>query len=319
MFPEFSFKAVQTSRREALFGGFCLCCLPRVAKASPAGAFAVEEAAEGIFVRRGIDEDATQANADAIANIGFIVGRDAVLITDPGGSLTDGERLRATIAQRTSLPIKYVVMSHVHPDHVFGAGAFLKDDPVFIGHAKLKAALQQRGAYYRGKLSDILGPERAGEIVLPRMEVREMAEIDLGGRIIAATAHSPAHTNCDLSLLDKKTGTLLPADLLFVGRVPSLDGSLRGWLKALDELTKLGAPRAVPGHGPAAVDWPSGAAALERYLTALESETREAIASGIPIDAAIKTVAASERETWKLFDDYNGRNVGEAYRELEWD
>lgn len=310
-----------TTRREVLLGGFCLCCLAGAARRAFAdsGPFAMEEIAEGIHIRRGLDEDATQANADAIANAGFIVGRDAVLVTDPGGSLADGERLRATIAQTTGLPIKYVVMSHVHPDHVFGASAFLKDDPVFVGHARLAEALQQRGPYYRDILSNLLGPERAGTIVLPRMEVSGRAEIDLGDRIIEATAHAPAHTVCDLSLLDQKTGTLLPADLLFVQRMPSLDGSLRGWLKTLEGLKKLGAPRAIPGHGPVAMDWPSASAAIERYLTTLERETRQAIAGGIGIDDAIKTVAASERGEWKLFADYNGRNVGEAYKELEWE
>jgi quinoprotein relay system zinc metallohydrolase 2 len=302
-----------------LFGGFCLCCLPKITRAASAGPLAVEEVSEGVFMRRGADEDASFANADAIANAGFIVGRDAVLVTDPGGSLTDGERLRAAIAQTTRLPIKYVVMSHVHPDHVFGAAAFLQDNPVFVGHARLRETLEQRGAYYRGKLTSLLGEERAGTIVFPTMEISERAELDLGERSIEATAHAPAHTVCDLSLLDKKTGTLLPADLLFVLRVPSLDGSLRGWRKALDELTKQGSSRAVPGHGPVAVDWPSGSAAITRYLEALERETRAAIAQGLALDAATKTVAASEQDKWKLFGDYNPRNVAEAFRELEWE
>jgi quinoprotein relay system zinc metallohydrolase 2 len=307
------------TRREALRGGLCLCCLPRAAKSAPLSPLGLDEVASGIFVRRGADEDASRSNSDAIANIGFIVGRDSVLVTDPGGSFADGARLRAAIAATTNLPIKYVVMSHVHPDHVFGASAFLSDDPVFVGHARLKETLAQRGEYYRGKLTELLGPEAAGTIVLPRMEIREFAEIDLGDRIIAAKAHAPAHTVCDLSLFDQKTGTLLPADLFFVGRVPSLDGSLLGWRKTLEELTQRGAERAVPGHGPTAVAWPGGAAALQRYLAALERETRAAIARGVSIETAMKTIAASEREQWKLFDEYNARNVSEAYKELEWE
>jgi quinoprotein relay system zinc metallohydrolase 2 len=307
------------TRRQALFGGFCLCCLPRAANAASADPCGVEEVAEGIFVRRGADEDATQANADAIANIGFIVGRGGVLVTDPGGSFADGARLRAAIANTTSLPVKYVVMSHVHPDHVFGAAAFLPDNPVFAGHARLKEALEQRGKYYRGKLRELLGPEAAGTVILQQMEICNFAEIDLGDRIIEARAHGPAHTVSDLTLFDQKTGTLLPADLLFAGRVPSLDGSLFGWRKTLDELTQHRAGRAVPGHGPAAVDWPAGSAPRQRYLAVLERETREAIAAGVSIETAMKSVAASERTEWKLFDEYNARNVGEAYKELEWE
>lgn len=100
------------------------------------------------------------------------------------------------------------------------------------------------------------------------MEIREFAEIDRGDRVIAAKAHATAHTVCDLSLFDRKSGTLLPADLLFVGRVPSRDGSLLGWRKMLEELTQRGAERAVPGHSPTAVAWPGGTAALQRYLGA---------------------------------------------------
>ncbi len=307
------------TRRQALLGGFCLCCLPGGAKSVSLSPFRLEEVASGIFIRRGADEDASRANADAIANIGFIVGRDAVLVTDPGGSFADGARLRAAVTAATSLPVKYVVMSHVHPDHVFGASAFLADNPVFVGHARLKETLGQRGEYYRGKLSELLGPEAAGTIVLPRMEIRDSAEIDLGDRIIEAKAHAPAHTVCDLSLFDKHTGTLLPADLLFAGRVPSLDGSLPGWRKTLEELTRRGAARAVPGHGPPALEWPGGAALLQSYLVTLERDTREAIAAGISIETAMETVAISERAHWKLFGDYHARNVGEAYKELEWE
>lgn len=309
------------ARRDVLLGGLCLCCLPalkaRAAGAAPA--FAMEEVAAGIHIRRGVHEDATAGNRDAIANIGFIVGDESVLVADPGGCLADGLDLRAAIRAVTDLPIAHVVMSHVHPDHIFGAGAFQQDDPVFIGHASLPAALAQRGRYYQERLEEILGPGRAGPVVMPTRTVTGAAEIDLGGRVIGLTAHATAHTDTDLSLLDHKTGTLLLADLLFVERVPSLDGSLKGWLAALGALRALPAARAVPGHGPAAVDWPRGAADLERYLNVLSTETRAAIADNIGIEQAVARVATGERDSWALFDDYHGRNVTKAYKELEWE
>ena len=258
-------------------------------------------------------------NEDGIANIGFIVGRDAVAVIDPGGSLMDGERLRATIRQKTQLPIKYVVMSHVHPDHIFGAPAFQNDRPQFVGHARLPRAMALRGDFYRKRLEATLGKERAGGVVAPTMLVQDHAQIDLGGRVLTLAAHGIAHTDCDLSVLDKNTGTLLPADLLFVERVASLDGNLRGWLKELAALKSLPAQRAVPGHGPTGVKWPSAAKDLERYLGTLLRETKEAIAKGVDLEAAVSTVAQGERSRWKLFDDYNGHNVTQAFKELEWE
>ncbi|MFZ5791258.1 MAG: quinoprotein relay system zinc metallohydrolase 2 [Pseudomonadota bacterium] len=307
-------------RRHVLVGGLCLCCLPSLVRAETApGPLATEEVAPGIHIRRGVDQDANTDNQDAIANIGFVIGREAVLVADPGGSLADGERLRAAIREKTALPIRYVVMSHVHPDHIFGAGAFRQDDPVFVGHARLADALAQRGSYYQRRLEEILGPGRAGPVVMPTMTVADKAEIDLGGRAVALTAHGVAHTDNDLSLLDRLTGTLLPADLLFVKRIPSLDGSLKGWLQELAALKATRAARAVPGHGPTSVEWPGAAADQERYLGTLLRETRQAVARNVGIEAAVTTVAASERGKWALFDDYNGRNVTMAYKELEWE
>jgi quinoprotein relay system zinc metallohydrolase 2 len=303
------------TRREVLVSGLCLCCLPQSAgAASPA----LAEVGRGIFVRTGPHEEATPANAGGIANTGFIVGRDSVLVTDSGGSRADGGWLLAEIRKRTDKPIRYVLITHVHPDHAFGAAAFAGEEPAIIGHHALRAALEVRGEYYRQRLSEALGPERVGPVVYPTVAAKDGTEIDLGGRVLRLIAHGKAHTDCDLSMLDVETGLLFPADLLFVNRVPSLDGSLRGWLTELERLKRLGASRAVPGHGPPVVDPAPAVADLTRYLTVLRDETSEAIAAGVSIREAARTVAQAERSRWALFDDYNGRNVIQAYKELEW-
>jgi quinoprotein relay system zinc metallohydrolase 2 len=303
-----------------LLGGLCLCCAPRLScGADEHGTLETTEIAPGIHVRRGADEIASAQNQDAIANIGFIVGRESVAVIDSGGSLSDGERLRRRIRDATKLPIRYVLMSHVHPDHIFGAGAFLQDKPAFVGHAQLPQALAQRGEYYRGRLEEVLGRGNVGPIVPPTMLVSDRTQIDLGGRSLELRAHSLAHTSTDVSVVDAQTRTLFASDLLFVGRVPSLDGSLKGWLRELSVLGSIDAARTVPGHGPASVDFASAAAKLRQYLETLLRETRQAIAKGVDIDVAPQTVAQSERGNWTLFDEYHGHNVTQAYKELEWE
>lgn len=305
------------TRRATLFGGLCLCCLPTLGRS--AESFDIQEVAPGVFVRHGRVEDASAQNDDAIANIGFIVGNDGVLVTESGGSLADGQWLRSEIAKRTDKPIRHVVLTHVHPDHCFGAAAFLADKPNFIGHASLRPLLDSRGEFYRQRLEDLLGKDKAGSVVYPTQEVKDGAEIDLGGRTLRFTAHGPAHTPSDLSMFDTGSGLLFPADLLFVNRIPSLDGSLNGWLKEIERLKAMNVPKAVPGHGPVVVEFAPAMAELSRYLTTMRDETRKAIAAGTSIDKAVSTVAQSEREKWQLFDTYNGRNVTVAYKELEWE
>ena len=313
-----SHQTLSTTRRGALlagFGGFCLCCLPTLGRTEN---FAIEEVTPGMFIRRGVDQDASASNLDAIANIGFIVGDESVLVTDSGGSLVDGQWLRQQVRAKTDKPIRYVVISHVHPDHAFGAGAFAEDKPVYIGHGKLHEALRARGDFYQKGLGDIIGADKVGPVVMPTKTIADTDAIDLGNRKITFKAHGPAHTDCDLSMLDTKSGMLLPADLLFVNRIPSIDGNLIGWLKELDVLKAMGAKRAVPGHGPVAVDFGPASESLRTYLVTLRDGVEAEIKDNGSIENAVKTVAQTEKPKWALFDDYNGRNVTEAYKELEW-
>ncbi len=311
------------SRREALFGGMCLCCLPALLRAEAAGdaqrPAATVEVGPAIHVRRGLYEDATTTNRDAIANLSFIIGRDAVAVIDPGGSLYDGISLRLAIRTITPLPIRYVVLSHVHPDHIFGAAAFKQDGPTFVGHANLPEQLAARGEFYRQGLQRILGDGAAESAVVPTLLVRDRTELDLGSRVLTLTAHKPAHTVCDLSVTDKQSGIMLAGDLLFVDRIPVLDGDLKGWLTEMAALRALNTDKVVPGHGPQLVNWSEAEAAQNRYLRVLLDETRAAIAKNVPIEDAATSVGQSERGNWQLFDAYHGRNVIEAYRRLEWE
>ncbi len=272
-----------------------------------------------MFIRHGVIANANPQNLDAICNTGFIVGRDGVLVTETGGSLVDGRWLREEIRKRTAKPIRWVVISHVHPDHTFGAGAFVEDKPAFIGHAKLAESLEARSDFYRMRLADLLGADSTGPVVMPTHTVADTDTLDLGDRVISFQAHGTAHTNCDLSMLDEESGVLLPADLLFVDRIPSIDGSLLGWLKELDKLEAVKAEYAVPGHGPTKVKFAEVVQPLRTYLITLRDGVRAAIKAGHDIAQASTTVGQTERTKWALFDDYNGRNVTEAYRELEWE
>jgi glyoxylase-like metal-dependent hydrolase (beta-lactamase superfamily II) len=259
----------------------------------------VNSIADGVFVHNGQTAQMTRENAGAIANVGFIVGEDAVAVIDTGGSLREGRQLMAAIRARTDKPIRYVINTHAHPDHVFGNGAFVQDGTTFIGHANLPRAIDEI------------------RIVPPTLLVNGTLNLDLGKRPLVLRAWPAAHSDCDLTVLDEKSGTLFAGDLVFLAHTPVLDGSIRGWLRALDELGALPAERVVPGHGPVS-GWPAALADERRYLQMLASDVRGLIASGKPI-AAAGTAAGSERSRWELFDDFNTRNATAAFSEIEWE
>lgn len=310
------------SRREVCAGAAALCCLHALrahAEALRDRPIELVKLAPGIFVSQGVHEVTTRANEGAIANIGVILGASGACVIDSGGCLLWGQRLREAIRRLTKLPITHLVQTHMHPDHIFGAAAFAADKPVILGHRNLPRALALRAEYYRRRLSEELGDLAAGSVaVQPTQLVADTAEIDLGGRVLRVRAHRTAHTDNDLSIFDLQTETLWAGDLLFMDRVPALDGSLLGWLAVMDELRRLRAARVVPGHGPHSAAWPAALDAQTRYLTRLRDEIRHVQQQGGTMEQAIATVGQDERTRWKLFDDYNARNVTTAFHELEW-
>lgn len=280
----------------------------------------VSEVAPKIFVHVGEVALMTRENEGATANVGFIIGDDAVAVIDTGGSVREGERLLAAIRARTDKPIRYVINTHGHPDHVFGNAAFVSDGTVFVGHRNLPQALAVRGPFYTDAFRRIMGEQlmEGVRMISPTLLVAGTTRLDLGSRPLTLKTWSTAHSDNDLTVLDERTGTLFAGDLVFLGHIPVLDGSLRGWLKVTDELGSLPAQRVVPGHGPVS-EWPAALVDQRRYLAKLANDIRALIARGEPITAAAGTAAASEQPRWQLFGDYNARNATSAYSEIEWE
>jgi glyoxylase-like metal-dependent hydrolase (beta-lactamase superfamily II) len=119
------------------------------------------EIAPGIFVHQGRYELQSPENRGDMANASFIVGSECVAVIDTLGSAVAGRELVNTIRAVTNKPIRYVINTHMHPDHVFGNAAFKEDAPTFVGHHKLARGLATRAERYLAINKEMLGAQAA--------------------------------------------------------------------------------------------------------------------------------------------------------------
>ncbi|WP_119286979.1 quinoprotein relay system zinc metallohydrolase 2 [Azohydromonas sediminis] len=294
------------------------------ARADALPPLAVEQIAPGVYVHTGAVAAWGPGSDGDVANVGFIVGDRCVAVIDSGGGIDVGRRLRAAVERTTPLPICAVVNTHAHPDHVLGNAAFVDapggSSPAIVAHAALPKALAERERHYLNALQRDFGVAAGpGTIVYPTRTIDAPTELDLGNRVLLLRPWPTAHTNNDLSVYDRTTRTLFTGDLLFVRHMPVVDGNLRGWVAALDELRRLDVARVVPGHGAPGADLAAMIAPQATYLEALLRETRAAVKAGVPIQRAVDEVGRDIAKPWALAELFHRRNVTAAYAELEWE
>jgi quinoprotein relay system zinc metallohydrolase 2 len=303
-----------------LLAALAAALLGAVAGAAGQAPLTVTEVAPGVFVHQGPYEDFSPANGGGIANLGFVVGTHRVAIIDSGGSLHQGEALLTAVRARTSLPISHVILTHAHPDHMLGTAAFRGEGAVVVGHARLTSALAQDGPVYLANLRRLVGAGMDGtELVAPTESVTDIATIDLGARTLELRAWPRAHTDSDLTVLDRQSGTLFAGDLLFIKRIPVVDGSLLGWLQVMDKLIAVPAVRVVPGHGPPSAPWPQAARPQHDYLVYLRDQVRTALAGNRTLEQAVMAIPPPPGAEWLLAADNHARNVTASFIELEWE
>ena len=284
------------------------------------GTFNLTEISRGIYVHQGKHVDMDHVDHDDIANIGFITGDECIAVIDTGGSVNIGHALKNAIKHTSPLPVCYVINTHVHFDHVLGNIAFKEYEPEFVGHENLIEEMEQNRSFFLSEFAANLG-ENPGDasIIGPDIGVSGRLELDLGNRVITLIAHPPSHSYTDLSIYDNNTGTLWLSDLLFIERIPALDGSLKGWLKTMEALKLQQANHVIPGHGTITLPWPDAASAQDRYLNTLLSETRKEIEEWTFMEEVLNKVGKSEKTRWLLHEQNHKRNVSKAFSELEWE
>jgi len=251
------------------------------------------------------------------------------VVFDALGTPSLGWALLQQIRSVTDKPIRYVVLSHYHADHIYGLQAF-RD------HTDAVIVAQERAGEYRD--NEETADEKAGRrldqrraalspwvdantrVVPPDITFNERLTINLGDRRLTLLYAGPAHSSSDIMMMVEPDGVLFAGDIVQNSRIPFMnsdDVSTTQWLHVLDEVAKLDPKFIIPGHGRTSTQARQAIAFTRDYIQYVRTTMAAAVQNWTDFDVAYDRADWSKYKDMPAFASNNRGNAYRIYLELE--
>ena len=268
------------------------------------------------------------------SNAGFVVGKDYVVVVDSLATVGLTQRLRDEIRKITDKPIRYLINTHHHGDHIWGNHVFA--GAIIISHDYCRRETIQARIMDPALLNTIFPEFDFRGIATTPADITfdKQLTLHMDEREIRLLHFGPGHTIDDVIVHLPDEGIIFAGDFIFLYSTPlGMEGSFGGWLKNLDAMTKLGARTYVPGHGP--VCGIEGLNLCRHYLFFVQGEAKKRFDKGMTADQAAKDIALGQFQQWpnrerillnveRLWREFRGEdpttsklNVAEAFLRME--
>lgn len=275
-------------------------------------AFTLKELGKGVYAA---------VSSRAGGNSGFVIGNNSVLVIDTFISQSPARDLIAEIRKVTNLPVKYVVNTHYHLDHVAGNAIFSETGAIVIAHRNERGWVRTENLkFFQQNGATPTAEQRAqvASLVEPQITYDHLLELDLGSRLVRVV-YFPGHTGGDSVVYIPDANVVFTGDLGWNERIPNLiDATTSAWVDTLDKILERH-PTAtfVPGHGDVATA--QDMKSFRDYLAALRTSIQKVQAAGQSGDALTQAVLADLKPTygtWPGFERLAPLNVQQTAAEL---
>jgi glyoxylase-like metal-dependent hydrolase (beta-lactamase superfamily II) len=264
----------------------------------------------------------TGRGSEGRSNAGFVVTRTGVIVIDALASPAQGKALLRTIRTITPLPVKWLILTHHHPDHTFGAIVFKRAGATIIAHPDRRTLASEDGDDAMvSAWTGVLGLREMQGFAFadtPDIAVARDTTLLLGGRTIEIEVPGTAHTPGDLVIWLPDVRVLFAGDLLIEDGVAMVvDGSSSGLLTALDRIEELKPLAVMPGHGRIPAQ-PLELMRLTRCATlSLRVKMRDDVERGVSMSRALAQLPPADRDRPVSRNSRVRRNAVRIFAEME--
>lgn len=280
----------------------------------------VKRVSEHVYYVEGIPGIATD-NEGFISNAGFVVTNDGVVVFDSLGTPSLAHKLIQKIKTITDQPVKKVVVSHFHADHIYGLQVFEELGAEIIAPLGAQKYIRSEAASSRLEERQFsLDPwvNENTHLVLPDVTVEKSTTFTLGGITFVINFMGKAHSDGDMTMLVEPDKVLFSGDIIFQGRIPFVGSAdSKKWLDTLTRLETHGLTALIPGHGPASRNPGSTISLTRRYLAYLRKVMGTGIEDLTPFDEVYAEADWSEFKNLPAFAEGNRINAYQVYLSME--
>lgn len=277
--------------------------------AADASDFSLQKIGNGVWAAIVNDE------GKAVGNAGFVIGDDGVLVVDTFQDPEPAAALLAEIRKLTKLPIRFVVNTHYHLDHVNGNDVFARAGAAIVAHRNMRSWIRTENI----KMIDPPVTEekkaRVRSIALPDIVYDSSVDLYLGSRRVNVRYYS-GHTGGDSVVSVPDAHVVFCGDLLWKEHIPNLiDASTAAWIKTLDAMpADYGQSTWIPGHG--GVANAEDIVTFRKYLSDLRTRVSQSKATGDALAEAILPGLRSTYGKWGFFDELAKDGILQTAAEL---
>lgn len=231
----------------------------------------------------------------------FYVTPQGVIATDPIDA-DAAKWLKAEIKKRFNQPIKFLIYSHDHRDHIAGGEVFAEDGTVVIAHRRAKEV--------------IVGEKRPTAV--PNIVFKRALDIELGGKKVELRYVGRNHSDNMIVMRFPEEKVLFAVDFIPVNAVAFRnlpDSYLPDWMKSLARVEKMDFEILAPGHGPLGTK--ADVSAFKGYMNDLHIQVLSAARAGKSLEETKASVDLSKYSGWNSFDKWAPLNIEGAYERIQ--
>jgi glyoxylase-like metal-dependent hydrolase (beta-lactamase superfamily II) len=272
---------------------------------------------EGVYCYFGAPEAMNTTNNGNMVNSCFVDMGSEWLVIDTGPTYRYAAEAHREVNKIKKMKVGHAINTHVHDDHWLGNNYYIEQGATVMGSKYFADVVIEEPTRMQSRITKEAWEKTVPS--LPSTVIEGGQQLHIGSETIEVfMVEEKAHTLGDIYLYLPSKKTVFAGDLVFNDRVPSVrDGSITGWIEALENVQAMNAIHIVGGHGS-----DTGAKASDitlEYLKALKSGIREVIDEGGGIAEAVKRVTLDQFKDMGMYDSMHKNNVNLAYQMLEWE